>query len=111
MAASFHPQNVVKLFNRPIVWESTRQKTVTTSTTEAELLALSHTACETIAICRLFSQMWFNTNEQPLVRYDNQQMVELIWKERPELTTKLRHVDIHHSWVRQTHQRGLIEVK
>jgi hypothetical protein len=37
-----------KLFNRPIDWRSTKQKTVTTSSTEAELLALSHAAKEVI---------------------------------------------------------------
>ena len=101
----------MKLFNSPIAWQSIRQKTVTTSTTEAELLALSHTARETIAICRLFSQMRFNTDEQPSVDCDNMQTVGLIKKKRPELTTKLRHVDIHHFWLRQSHQEGLIEIE
>ena len=101
----------MKLFNSPIAWQSIRQKTVTTSTTEAELLALSHTARETITICRLFSQMRFNTDEQPSVDCDNMQTVGLIKKKRPELTTKLRHVDIHHFWLRQSHQEGLIEIE
>jgi len=39
---------LITLFNGPIAWQSSRQKTVTTSTTEAELLALSHTAKELI---------------------------------------------------------------
>jgi len=33
-----------QLFGGPIDWRSTKQKTVTTSTTEAELYTLSHTA-------------------------------------------------------------------
>ena len=37
-----------KLFGGPIDWSSTKQKTVSTSTTEAELLALSHTATEAL---------------------------------------------------------------
>src|SRR5437667_5155952 len=36
-----------KLFGGPIDWRSTKQKTVTTSTTEAELLALTTVATET----------------------------------------------------------------
>jgi Reverse transcriptase (RNA-dependent DNA polymerase) len=102
---------VMKLFNGPIVWQSARQKTVTTSTTEAELLALSHTARETVAICRLFSQMGFKSDERTTIDCDNMQTVGLIQRERPELTTKLRHVDIHHLWLRQTHRQGLVEVK
>jgi hypothetical protein len=37
--------------------------------------------------------------------------VGLIQKARPELTTKLRHVDIHHFWLRQTHQEGIVNVE
>ena len=37
-----------KMFNGPVDWRSTKQKTVTTSSTEAELLALSHASKETI---------------------------------------------------------------
>ena len=33
-----------QLFGGPIDWKSTKQRTVTTSSTEAELLALSHAA-------------------------------------------------------------------
>jgi hypothetical protein len=32
---------IAKLFNSPIDWQARKQKTVTTSTTEAELLAIS----------------------------------------------------------------------
>ena len=77
---------------------------VTTSTIEAELLALSATAKETIAICRLFSQIKFNPGTQlPMIECDNLQTVGLIVKECPELTTKLCYVDIHHFWLRQVH--------
>jgi hypothetical protein len=102
---------IMKLFNGPIAWQSTKQKTVTTSTTEAELLALSNTARETIAIMRLFSQMRLSLQESTSIECDNQQTVGLITKPRPELTTKLRHVDIHHYWLRQTQQQGLIAVE
>jgi hypothetical protein len=43
-----------KLFGGPIDWRSTKQKTVTTSSTEAELLALLHTAKEVLWWKRLF---------------------------------------------------------
>lgn len=102
---------IMKLFNGPIVWQSAKQKTVTTSTTEAELLALSNTARETVAICRLFSQMDFKPDERAAIACDNMQTIGLILKERPELTTRLRHVDIHHFWLRQAHRQGLIEVE
>jgi hypothetical protein len=44
---------VSKLFGGPIEWKATKQNTVATSTTEAELLALEHTAKETYALERV----------------------------------------------------------
>ncbi|KAM5528855.1 reverse transcriptase domain protein [Fusarium oxysporum f. sp. phaseoli] len=86
---------LMKLFSGAIMWQSSKQKTVTTSTTEAELLSLSHTARETIALYRLFGQIQFDPEHQPRILCDNQQTVGLVQKERPQLTSKLRHVDIH----------------
>jgi hypothetical protein len=102
---------LMTLFNGPICWQSTKQKTVTTSTTEAELLSLSYTARETIALCRLFSQIQFITDYKLKIWCDNKQAVGLVQKKRPELTTKLNHVDIHQFWLRQVHEQGLIEVQ
>lgn len=42
------------MFNGPVIWKAVRQATVTTSTTEAELLALQQVAKETMALKRLF---------------------------------------------------------
>ena len=45
---------------------------------------------------------------------DEQEIEELMrekQKERPELTTKLRHVDIHHFWLRQAHQQSIVEIQ
>ena len=74
---------LIKLFSRPIMWQSSKQKTVTTSTTEAELLSLSHTARETIGLYRLFEQIQFDPEQQPRILCDNQQTVSLIQKDRP----------------------------
>jgi hypothetical protein len=102
---------LMKLFSGAIMWQSSKQKTVTTSTTEAELLSLSHTARETIALYRLFEQIQFDPQHQPRILCDNQQTVGLVQKERPQLTSKLRHVDIHNFWLRQIHKDGKITVQ
>ncbi|KAM6506366.1 hypothetical protein FSOLCH5_15475 [Fusarium solani] len=102
---------LMKLFSGAIMWQSSKQKTVTTSTTEAELLSLSHTARETIALYRLFEQIQFDPEHQPRILCDNQQTVGLVQKERPQLTSKLRHVDIHNFWLRQVHRDGEITVQ
>ena len=102
---------LMKLFGGPIMWQSSKQKTVTTSTTEAELLSLSHTARETIALYRLFEQIEFDPEQQPRILCDNQQTVGLVQKERPQLTSKLKHVDIHSLWLRQVHKDGKVAVQ
>ena len=51
------------LFGGPIAWKSGKQSTVTTSSTEAELLALSTAAKEAIAAIRLFRDVRLQLNE------------------------------------------------
>jgi hypothetical protein len=102
---------LMKLFRGPIMWKSSKQPTVTTSTTEAELLSLSHTAKETIGLYRLFAQIEFDPEQQPRILCDNQQTVGLVQKERPQVTSKLKHVDIHNLWLRQIHRDGKVAVQ
>jgi hypothetical protein len=89
------------LFGGPIDWRATKQKTVTTSTTEAELLALSRAAKEMRWWTRFFNAIGFDIEHEPTIGCDNQQTIGLLTKEAPDLKTKLRHVDIHHHWLRQ----------
>ncbi len=102
---------LMKLLGGAIMWQSSKQKTVTTSTTEAELLSLSHIARETIALYRLFEHIQFNPEQQPRILCDNQQTVGLIQKEKPQLTSKLKHVDIHNFWLGQIHRDGKVAVQ
>jgi len=55
---------IMKLFGGPIVWRANMQDTVTTSSTEAEWLALSQTAKEAIFISRIFKAMTLQLTEQ-----------------------------------------------
>lgn len=54
---------LIKLFSGPIIWKATRQTTITTSTTEAELLALEQTAKETMALKRMFRDLQLRLGE------------------------------------------------
>lgn len=101
----------MKLFKGPIMWQSSKQKTVTTSTTEAELLSLSQTAKETIGLYRLFKQIQFDPEHKPRILCDNQQTAGLIQKDRPQKSSKLKHVDIQNLWLRQAHRDGTVLVQ
>ena len=92
---------IMMLFGGAIAWKANKQDTVTTSSTEAELLALSQTAKEAIFISRLLKGMMLNLDEPLVVECDNRQTLRLVTEESMKLTTKLRHVDIHNHWLRQ----------
>ena len=91
------------LFGGPIVWKANKQDTVTTSSTEAELLALSQTAKEAIFVSRLLKAIKLRLDEPLVVECDNLQTLRLVTEESLKLVTKLRHVDIHNHWLRQEH--------
>jgi hypothetical protein len=101
---------LMKTFSRPIMWQSSKQKTVTTSTTEAELLSLSHTVRETMGLYRLFKQIQFGAEQQPNILCDNQQTVGLVREKRPQLTSKLKRVGVHNLWLGQIHKDDRVEV-
>jgi hypothetical protein len=97
---------LIKLFNGPVMWRASKQNTVATSTTEAELLALSHVGKEVQHMARIFKAIRFDAEQNIEIECDNQQTVRLVSSDEPTITTKLRHVDIHQFWLRQEVQRG-----
>lgn len=101
---------VIKLFGGPILWKSSKQQTVTTSSTEAELLAISNCAKELYAINRLFKGIRLQIPNIMHIYCDNTQTIRLLTAETPQLQTRLRHVDIHHHWLRQEVQNGNIAI-
>ena len=62
-----------RLFGGPIFWKSVKQSTVATSTTEAELLALSAGSKELLALGRLIHQIQLKipSNTTHTMTYDN----------------------------------------
>jgi hypothetical protein len=99
-----------KLFGGPIDWQSSKQKTVSTSTTEAELLALSNASKEAIWWHRLFKDLGFDPGHELEIKCDNKQTIRLLVKDVPILMTKLKHIDILHHWLREQVQTKQIKV-
>jgi hypothetical protein len=102
---------VMQLFGGTIGWRANKQDTVTTSTTEAELLALSQATKESIFISRLLKEIGIRLESNTIrIQCDNQQTIKLVNKEVGPLQTKLRHVNIHDHWLRQEAEKGTISV-
>ena len=86
---------LVKLFEALILWKARKQATVTISTIEAELLSLSAGASELYSLKRLFQGLEFDLGRPvTTILCDNQQTIRLVTSEIPQLTTRLKHVDI-----------------
>jgi len=84
---------------------------VTTSSTEAELLALSQTTKEAIYMSRLLIALRLEIDKPLTIECDNRQTIRLLVEQSARLQTILRHVDIHSHWLRQEVQRGSIHIK
>jgi hypothetical protein len=102
--------HLFKLFQGPIDWRSTRQKQVTKSSTEAELMALSHAATELYWWRRFFKAISLTLDQYPL-ECDNQQTIRLLTTPSIKLATKLKHVDIHKHWLRQEVQEDRLKIE
>ena len=98
------------LWGGPIHWKATKLTTVTTSSTEAELMAISITGKELMWWKRYFESINFDTEEFPSIYCDNLQTIRLLTKDTPRLNTKLKHVNIHKAWLRQEVQKSTLAI-
>ena len=99
-----------QLFGGAVDWRSTKQHTVTTSSTEAELLALTHATKEALWWKWFFKAILLDVGHSSAISCDNQQTIRLLTKDTPMLTTKLRHINIQQHWLRQEVQEGRIAI-
>ena len=101
---------ICQVYGGPVDWKASKQPTVTTSTTEAELLGLSDAARSLQWSKRFISRIQFTPDHPLSIRCDNRQTVDLLTSEQAKIDTKLRHIDIHGHWLRQEVREGRIKV-
>ena len=101
----------IQLFGGTIHYKATKQKTVTTSSTEAELLALLSTAKEYLYWVRFFENIRLELGCDTRIFCDNTQTIRLCDKCEGRLNTRLKHIDIHSCWIRQEVQKGSIKLE
>ena len=87
---------IIKLFKGLISWKANKQNTITTSTTESELLTLSQTTKESLYILRLITKSGVELKSNKIqIQYNNQQIIRLVNLKLIILSTKLKHIDIY----------------
>ncbi|UYV85024.1 hypothetical protein LAZ67_X004326 [Cordylochernes scorpioides] len=99
---------VCKLAGGAISWLSQKQRSVSLSTTEAELVAASNTAKEVIWLNRLFSEI-SPLKEQPIIKVDNASTIKSI--KNPEFHKRIKHIEVRHYFVREKYQEGIFNVE
>jgi hypothetical protein len=102
---------IFKLFDGLIDWTARKQVTISTSITEAKLLAMLHADKEFIWWIHLFEKLKFDLDQKMIIYNDNLQIIRLLTSEIAKMNIKLRHVDIAQCWLRQSVQQEKIGVE
>ncbi len=99
---------VFQLAGSTVGWLSKKQKTVSTSTTEAEYIALSLATNETLWLQHLLEEMGTNVILPTTIYEDNQPAISIATNQRnPGLA---KHLDVKLHAVSDYHQKGFIKV-
>ena len=98
------------LYNGLIDWKASKQRTVITSSTEAEFLAISSAGKELIWWGRFFEEISFWLPHNPIIQCDNRQTIRILTNPTTPYTTKLRHVDVHRHWLIQEIKHQKIKI-
>jgi hypothetical protein len=90
-----------KINNSPIVWSSKRQQTVSTSTVEAEYIAITEAAKEALWLRNLLKELGFENivTEATVLHTDNQGAIRLAIN--PSTHQRTKHIDIRHHLIRE----------
>lgn len=102
---------IFMLYGMPIDWKATVLRSVTRSTTEAELYALSAAGVESQYWDRFCRNIGFTLHTKNALWCDNAQTVRITQGDADRVQTKLPHVDIHQMWLRQEVEAGRIKVE
>ena len=107
-----HHGIVMKVLGGTIFWKAGKQSTVATSSTEAELIALTAASKEAICLQRLINQLNLRLpgSEVPTVKCDNRQTIRIATEDGMKIQTALRHIDIQQHWLRETVQANKLKV-
>ena len=82
-----------------VSWSSKKQRTVSTSTTEAEYIALGHAAREAVWIRRFINEMSLEIAPEIIVHGDNEMSIALTKNAESQHRTK--HIDVQHHYIRE----------
>ena len=93
-----------------ITWATQKQRSVSTSTTEAEYVGLCNAAKEAVWIRNFLQQIgrsqYIGEGQPTRIYGDNQGALSLV--RNPELHARTKHIDVQYHYVRELKERGVI---
>ena len=93
----------------PISWNSKRQDIVTTSSTEAELVALDFALKEGIWIKKLLLEIGLVKDEPIKLMTDNQSTIKIV--KGSKITQRTKHIDVKYMFARELYQSNRLNVE
>lgn len=92
-----------------VSWSSKEQRTVSTSTTEAEYIALGHAAREAVWIRRFINEMSFETVEGLTLHGDNE--ISIALTKNAESQHRTKHIYVQHHYIMELVSKRELTVK
>lgn len=92
-----------------ISWASTRQKSVSTSSTESEYIAACQAVKELVWIKQLVAELSSNQNIKAKFYMDNQSAIRLV--KNPVFHKRTKHIDVQYHFIREKFQEDQFELE
>ena len=100
---------VLKLAGGTVGWYSKKQKTVSTSTTEAEYIAMAIAANETLWLQHLLEEMAYTVQYPTVINEDNQAAIAIATNQKNPALAK--HIDTKYHAIQDYIAKGYIDVR
>lgn len=94
-----------------VSWSSKKQRTVSTSTTEAEYIALGHASREAVWIRRFINEMDLEAGVVDSVTLHGDNEMSIALTKNAESQHRTKHIDVQHHYIRELVNEGELTVK
>ena len=100
---------VFMLSGGAVSWSSKKQKCIALSTAEAEYIALSSAAQESIWLRQLMTELGTPPEAPTMIFEDNQSTIAMT--KNPQFHGRAKHIDIKHHFIREQVSQGTVELQ
>ncbi|XP_056163923.1 secreted RxLR effector protein 161-like [Syzygium oleosum] len=99
---------VFTLSSAAVLWSSKKQPLVTLSTTEAEFVVATSSACQAIWLRKIRGQLQFEQHEATIIFCDNNSAIKL--SKNPILHGRSKHIDVKYHFLGDLTKDGVIDL-